>query len=708
MRGAHGGAATRGGICLLAGLWAFAPAAQETARENAAPPKTDQQTRPPGLLPANLPSKAAPLDNHTADTSDAPPLENKADMDMPTQGSPAEGAVQGNPADMAHRQPGEGHASGGVDEGTEAAAKATPETAFVEEIKGRRTEAGLWEVGPEAFKGRRSFEALSYEVPGWFASSNGGLAFGIGANSSGQLALRGLGGRPTTQLLVIEDGIPDVMGLFGHPLADAHPSSFLASARVLPGGDSVLYGSGAMAGTLLLETRGKAVPLRQGEAAPSSLRGLESLSLETELGGGHTAQGMLSATGGGAAHAWGGFVRMARSEGYRPFSAAQQADALAKVEWAPGGGLKVALRSRVDAFSGMDPGPVHAPFENHNYEALRLSQSIGLQGLWGAHSLSATTFANLGFHRFWDGFSSRDGLFGLMAQHRYSQQSLQLLWGVDARLTTGFARREEVALSEGTHSEASLGLYAQAQWQPKPLPLRAIAGGRFQHVAGQNFGLGKAELYYAPLQWLEAYARYFQNFRSPTLSERYLAMPVANPNLKVERSNTADLGLNLQSPLGHFKLAGFLTKAQNLIALSGAPPALSRENVERLTVPGLEAQWTLHKQSWTGSLSFSRQWPDTRAMRIPHTQLAAHMSFSPFPLWRLSLSAAMWHGLLTEQLAAMPPLSATEARLEYMPLPNIRLWLRASNLLGQKRAFNFGYPLPGFQMFAGMQLEMGA
>jgi len=589
----------------------------------------------------------------------------------------------------------------GEEEAKEAEAE---EATFTQEVRAPKPEGGVWEVGPEAFRrGRRTFEALSYEVPGWYLSHNGGLGFGIGANSSGQLGLRGFGGRPTTQLLVLEDGVPDIMGLFGHPLADAHPASFMASARVIPGGDSVLYGSGAMAGTLLLETPG----LRPGAARPE--KPLEALALEAELGGAHMAQGTVSATGGGeGVHHWGAFVRAASRVGHRPFSGAQQGNALAKLEWVLREGLVLSVRSRADAFSGADPGPTHAPFHNHHYEALRLGQSARLRGHLGAHALHATAFANLGFHRFWDGFSSRDGLFGLMAEHRRTWTSLQWLWGIDARLATGYAHRNRVPVTEGTRSQGSLGLFAQAQWQPVR-PVRAVAGGRLQHVAGQNLALGKAELHYAPLAWLGTHARYFQNFRSPTLSERFLAMPVANPHLRVERSDTADVGLCLQGPLGSLKLAGFLTRAKNLIVVTGAPPAFQRQNLQRLNVHGLEALWEWQSppgqhQGWRGNLSFSRQWPDTRAMRVPYAQVAAQLAFR-LPRWTFSLSAASWLGLLGERFERLPPVTTTEAQVAFAPSPGLSLWLRGSNVLGQKRAFNVGYPLPGFEAFAGLRLE---
>jgi len=40
-------------------------------------------------------------------------------------------------------------------------------------------------------------------------------------------------------MLVLEDGVPDQMALFGHPIAEAYPSQYLARADVVPGGDSL-------------------------------------------------------------------------------------------------------------------------------------------------------------------------------------------------------------------------------------------------------------------------------------------------------------------------------------------------------------------------------------------------------------------------------------------------------------------------------------
>ena len=65
---------------------------------------------------------------------------------------------------------------------------------------------------------RTVFDAVENLVPSAYVTRMGILGLGLG--ESGSMTLRGLGGSPTTELLVVVDGRPDFMGLMGHPLPD--------------------------------------------------------------------------------------------------------------------------------------------------------------------------------------------------------------------------------------------------------------------------------------------------------------------------------------------------------------------------------------------------------------------------------------------------------------------------------------------------------
>ena len=73
---------------------------------------------------------------------------------------------------------------------------------------------------------------------------------GLGLGESGSMTLRGIGGSPTTELLVVVDGRPDFMGLMGHPMPDFYTLTDVGSVSVTEGPASVLYGSNAMGGAI--------------------------------------------------------------------------------------------------------------------------------------------------------------------------------------------------------------------------------------------------------------------------------------------------------------------------------------------------------------------------------------------------------------------------------------------------------------------------
>ena len=67
---------------------------------------------------------------------------------------------------------------------------------------------------------------LTEQVPGLFTTARGIMGFGVSDGAAGSISLRGMSGG-AARLMVLIDGHPQYMGLFGHPIADAY-QSFLA------------------------------------------------------------------------------------------------------------------------------------------------------------------------------------------------------------------------------------------------------------------------------------------------------------------------------------------------------------------------------------------------------------------------------------------------------------------------------------------------
>ena len=114
----------------------------------------------------------------------------------------------------------------------------------------RRWETTVEQTALEIDRGgaRTVFDAVEKLVPSAYVTRMGILGLGLG--QSGSMTLRGIGGSPTTELLVIVDGRPDFMGLMGHPMPDFYTLTDVGSVSVTGGPASVLYGSNAMGGAI--------------------------------------------------------------------------------------------------------------------------------------------------------------------------------------------------------------------------------------------------------------------------------------------------------------------------------------------------------------------------------------------------------------------------------------------------------------------------
>ncbi|MEJ2051702.1 MAG: TonB-dependent receptor plug domain-containing protein, partial [Calditrichota bacterium] len=72
------------------------------------------------------------------------------------------------------------------------------------------------------------------------------VGYGVGERGSGNISIRGMGGRPNTAILVLINGRPDFMGIFGHPLPDVYGLGSVDQVEVIAGPSSTIFGSGAM------------------------------------------------------------------------------------------------------------------------------------------------------------------------------------------------------------------------------------------------------------------------------------------------------------------------------------------------------------------------------------------------------------------------------------------------------------------------------
>jgi outer membrane receptor protein involved in Fe transport len=102
---------------------------------------------------------------------------------------------------------------------------------------------------------RTVMDAVEDLSPAIFVTRHGVMGYGISTNGTGQMSIRGVGGSPNTDVLMVIDGRPDYQGEMGHTLPDFYSLSNTGSIRVIEGPASVLYGSNAIGGAIEVQPR---------------------------------------------------------------------------------------------------------------------------------------------------------------------------------------------------------------------------------------------------------------------------------------------------------------------------------------------------------------------------------------------------------------------------------------------------------------------
>lgn len=543
-----------------------------------------------------------------------------------------------------------------------------------------------------------TLEAISQEVPWVYVSSRGIGLHGIASGASGGISLRGMGGSPNTQVLVVLDGVPDYQGLFGHPMPDTYVPELLDRVEVISGGDSVLYGTNAMAGVLLFQSRWRTEPGAEFHARASA-GSFDSLTFQPALLA-HVGRWDLAAAFHGAT-----------SNGHRPGAGGDLGlGQLGMRLWLTDRD-RLTLRLRVAHIAGADPGPLSHPHPDNWFDAIRTNASVEYERFRDSLSLRVAAFFSGGRHLLYDGFFGLDMVAGASLEGRWqARRSLQLLAGLDGELVAGSVQNRIEGSSEDVTRLTDFALYQQLQYAPTER-LKLVAGMREQESLRYGF-LFLYKIGFSIILWRggELRARLASNFRQPTLRELSLPYPVANPDLRPESSRTMEVGF--EQKLGTWLRAQatvFHTEARNLIKYFGSWPSATVVNIDQVGFYGVEAllrarvqkffEWTMGG-AWLHVGRYTKQNPDLK--------LDARLDFRCRAL-SLSLSGEYVHGLYQNNYGRDPLDDVLfvdlEARYSFEQT-GVAVFLVARNLTDRAYAFIDQYRMPGFHALLGMEVHL--
>ena len=519
------------------------------------------------------------------------------------------------------------------------------------------------------------------------------------ANPTSQgITLRGLGGNAASRALLILDGVPQADPFGGWVAFPAYAVDRLASVRVTRGAGSGVFGPGALAGTIELESRGAGAPLA-GRAAYGSRDSVD------------TAATASLARDGGFATLSGAY---ARGDGFVPLIAAsrgpadrrapyEQASVAARGVVAAGGTTEV--QANLSAFT--DRRERGTAFTANKSEGADASLRLVGRGAWRWSALAylqtrnfASQFASLSAGRTaatqtLDQYSTpATGLGARLEVEPPLGSGLSLRLGADVRDVTGrtqelftFVAAQPTRRREAGGGQRTTGAFADGAAELGSVTLtlggrvdgwsirdgrlveRPLAGGaavtdqRFADRTGVE-GSGRAGAAWQPVPGLTLRTAAYTGWRLPTLNELYRPFRAgadavaANAGLSPERVRGVEAGLTL-APTS--TLGGSLTFYRNRLAdavanvtegrgpgnfpgvgFVGAGGAYRvRRNLDAIRADGLEldAAWR------PGAVGLSASWSHVSA-RVEGSGTAAALDGlrpAQIPRDQLSLSAEARH-----------------------------------------------------------------
>jgi iron complex outermembrane receptor protein len=540
---------------------------------------------------------------------------------------------------------------------------------------------------------------LSGSVPGLFVTERGVTGFGVSSGSAGQISIRGIGGNPTTGVLILIDGHPQYMGIMGHPLSDSYVASDAERVEVIRGPGSLLYGSNAMGGVINIITR-----KQSKEGFTGDIRMMYgAFNTQKYMGSAGYKHNRISVFSS---------INHDQTDGHRPNSEFNITNGYLKIGYELNKNLKLGTDFSLAKFKTVDPGP-------DTINAVRGASLVITRGYYSFYlddeyekaSGSAKFFYNFGVHDISDGFHSNDRNWGLNLSEAFKiYDSNKISFGVDFIKYGGKAENilamngNGIIFSDTILSE--LGAYAVIQ--QKVIDKVTLNGGvRIQH--NQRYGnewIPSAGLAWqlSPVTTLKIIIS--KGFRSPTIRELY--MWNHNPDLQPERIMSYETGISRSFINGKLnaELTGYIIDGDNLI-VTGAMGNLYNSGVIRNK--GLEVAINANpNENLTINVSYSYI-----NMKSPLFATPKHNLFigGKYNLKKISISANVRqiNDLNTDAIAVSKLESYTllSAKLVCHLSSNLEIFTSAENILNQHYEINRYYPMPGATFFCGINYKLG-
>ena len=557
---------------------------------------------------------------------------------------------------------------------------------------------------------------LSAQVPSMFITQRGVTGFGVSSGGTGGITLRGVGGSPTTGILVLIDGHPQYMGIMGHHLPDAYVASDVEKVEVIRGPASILYGSNAMGGVVNIITRKQ---IEDGWSANGRIMYGSHNTQKYQIGAG-LKKGKFD-----------GYMSLNhdRTDGHRDNSKFHITNGYTKLGYQISNNFKIWGDVSLASFEAQNPGTEASPMLDNVADILRGVASVTVENNYDKTSGALKFFYNFGDHKINDGyaaggnprnyfFRSNDHNYGITFYQTFKLfQGNMITAGIDYKNFGGKAWNAYTDATPNSDLLRDTSIYELGEYlimqQTLFEKLTLNAGVRHEH--NEKFGtewIPQAGLAYRPLEFTVIKASVSKGFRSPTIREMYM-FPPQNPDLKPERMVNYEMSIG-QSFLDRrlsIELTGFIADGSNMIMTRPVNGSPLNQNVGDFKNSGIELMFSwqaMQNLRIQGNYSYLDM--ETPVLNSPEQQAFISASYR-LNKWTLSANYQYINNLYSVLETANAP-AVTEsyglldAKVSYRPLKWLDVFVKGENITDTGYQIVNGYPMPGITVFGGINISL--
>ena len=539
------------------------------------------------------------------------------------------------------------------------------------------------------------FSLISSRVPGLFLTGRSNLGYGLAQGSAGQITLRGIGSNPNTQVLILLDGRPQLMGLMGHPLPDNYITSNAEKIEVVRGPCSFLYGSNAMGGVINIFTKrekenGYSFNLNQSYGTFGTLIGDAGIGFKK-----NKLDGYVSFT-------------HQQSSGSRPYSEFNLNNGYLKTGYKINSNFDIIVDGNLTKFKTFDPGPKSKPLIDNWVDILRMNGGISIENKNKFTEGALKLIYNYGEHKIYDGFHSKDKDINLSFYQTLTKfKNLTISLGADYKYFGGTAENTKTGYSFGEHFVNEKGGYLHLQYLllnklSFNSGIRVENNSEFGNEIIPQFGVS-----FSVKENLTIRANISKGFRSPTIRELYL-FPAPTPDLKPEKMWSIETGLQYNyKNIIRFEPVFYYEEGSNIIQTSGVYPNLKLSNSGSFIIRGFELSLGITPvKALDINIAASYVEPGKLTQSNPQKRIFAEAKYV-YKIIGVTASLENNEKLYGANNSAkkLPDYALLNLSVSCTPVKMFTLYLAGENLADRQYMTVYDYPMPRRTFKAGIKLN---